>query len=492
MSETTGDSRYQRSGPAAGPGIAVVRRSAGFDGTLFNWRPRRLAESARTRSREMTVARALDLEANDPHVSGLIESISVNTVGAGFRAQAKIAGDQVPLTRAELALTQKRQEWEWRLFERSCDIAGRKHFADFCQLLDRCMLNRGEYLVVLRWREGSGRHALKLQLVDPLRLKTPSDLSGNGRVHDGVEVDGDGRAVAYWIHNDPRHPHRLCSASFKRIPARRGHRPQVLHGYVERQPDQYRGEVFFSPAMKFFRDLADVLDSEVVSNVITSALALFIETPHPDAAALAAMGGKAPVDGEPRYEGWDPGQVLYGSAGQKPHLLSGNRPGDNFLPFIETVLRAASSCAGIPYEVAAKKYGEMNYSSARAALLEAWRVFGQRQDWLIRHFCQTVWELVMEECYLRDYLELPQFYLHREAYTQSYWITPPKGHIDPVKEIQASILKLRNQMTTQTKLAAEQGLDWEADIAEERGRELEIDRQQGLSYPDKGEKKAHA
>lgn len=474
------------SGPQSGSPMMIERRAAGNKGTMSNWNPRRIHEAAMPRTRVKVVERALDLEANDPHVSGLIESINVNTVGSGFRAQAKIKAEQVPLTSSEIDLVQRQLEWEWQQFDQVCDIARKKHFPDFLTLIDRCMLNRGEYLVVTRMKKRPGdRHGLKLQLVDPLRLKTPSDKVKNPKIIDGVEFDDDGAPLAYWIHNNPANPHQLTSENFKRITARHGHRPRVFHGFMEKQPDQVRGEVFFSPAMKFFRDLSDLLDSEVVSNIITSALALFIQTGEPTAAAMAAAGGSSAekTDSGTMYENWDAGQVLYGRPGEEPHLLSANRPGDNFVPFIETVLRAASSCAGIPYEVAAKKYGDMNYSSARAALLEAWRVFGQRQDWLIRHFCRPIWAMVVEECWLRDYVELPDFYKYQTAYCRSGWIVPPKGHIDPIKEAQANILKLRNHMTTQTDIAAEAGKDWEEDIAAVRGREQQVDRANNLEYP---------
>lgn len=470
--------------PLSGPPIMVSRKSAGNSGTLSNWNPRKVIKSQIPRSREKIVTRALDLEANDPHVSGLIESINVNTVGVGFRAQSKIKVDMTPLPRGMADLLQKSAEWEWELFSKNCDIQKKKQFADICALVDRCMLNRGEYLVVTKMVPRSGRHDLKLMVVDPLRLKTPSDKTTDPHIIDGVHIDKYGAPVGYWIHDCPNKPHQLTSKSFKYIKAFHGHRKIVFHGFHEKSPDQYRGEVFFSPAMKFFKDLSDLLDSEVVSNIITSALALFIETPDPTAAARAAAGGAAPAaDGSPQYEDWDAGQVMYGRHGEKPHMLSANRPGDNFVPFIDTVLRAASSCAGIPLEVAAKNYKDMNYSSARAALLEAWRVFSFRQDWLIRHFCAPVWSLLLEECYLKSYIDYPHFYSHREAYSVSKWIVPPKGHIDEVKAVTSSILKLKNNMTTQTKIAAENGMDWQEDIAEERSREQEQEERLGLEYP---------
>lgn len=479
------------SGIQSGAGITVERRSAGSDGTMSNWTPKRLNESRITRTREKTVERALDLTANDAHVSGLIESMNVNVVGVGYRAQSKIMSDQVPLTRLEISTRQRSLEWEWKLFCRECDIQGRKEFVDILSVADRSMLVRGEYLILPRMVKNVGRYSLRLQVVDPLRLKTPSDLIKNERIIDGVEIDSVGKPTAYYIHADPRHPHNLNSKSFVRIPAATGHRKNVLHGFIEKDPDQYRGEVFFAPAMKFFRDLSDLLDSEVVSNIFTSAVALFIATNDPTAAAKAASGingGKTP--GRADIQNFDPGAVLYGRPGEEPHILEHNRPGQNFIPFVDTVLRAAATCAGIPLEVAMKRYGEMNYSSARAALLEAWRVFGYRQDWQQRHLCRPVWSMLVEEAWLRDYIELPDFYRYRAAYCESKWIAPARGQVDPVKETQSNILKWKYNQISHSDIAAAEGLDWEEDVAEKRAREQEIAAMYGLEYPDSDKKGA--
>lgn len=484
------------SGVAVGAPLTVQRRSAGSSGTLVNWQPRRLAALNLGRSREKIVERAIDLDQNDPHVSGLIEGMNINTVGIGFRAQSKIKARQVPIEGQ--TITDLQQDQEWELFCKNCDVHKVLHFVDFHNLADRSMLVRGEYLLLARMIKGSGRHSLKLQMVDPLRMKTPSDKMKSDRFIDGIELDGRGTPYAVWIHNNPKRPLSKHSRDYKRIKIWKGHRKQVFHGFIQKEPDQYRGQVFFSPAMKFFRDLSDLLDAEVVTNIITSAVAVFISSPDPTAAALAAGGGSAQVaaalaasgaDGE-RIEEWDPGSVLYGDPGQKPELLQGNRPGDNFVPFIDTVLRAASSCAGIPLEVATKRYGDMSYSSARAALLEAWRVFGYRQDWEMRQLCSPLWAMVQEESYLKGYLNAPGFYDNFEAYTKVKWIPPAKGQLEPVKETQSNILKLKHNMITQTDIAAEAGKDWETDIAEKRKAEKGVEESCGLEYPETNANKA--
>lgn len=455
--------------------------AASTTGTLQNWNPRRLTTMAEAREREKIAIRAMELEADDPHVAGLIESMNINTVGIGYNPQSRIRVDQVPAAGKDIGILQRQGEWNFTVWSKEADVQGSKHFNDILLLADRCMLVRGEYLILPRMlkRRGLRTYNLALQIIDPLRLKTPSDKTKNKNIIDGVEVDRNGRARAYWIQKTAAGTFAdLNSKNFVRIRAWKGHRPQVLHGFIQKDPDQYRGYVFFAPAMKFFRDLSDHLDAELVSNIVTSAAALFISSPDPTQAAMAASGGASEylksIRGE-RYEEVIPGAVFYGNPGEKPEVLEHNRPGKNFVPFVETILRAAAACGGIPYEVATRKYDQMNYSSARAALLDAWRVFKHRQDWECRHLAQPCWDMVQEEAFLRGNFEAKDFYVNRQAYCRAQWIPQARGHVDPVKEINAAILAKNHNLRTGADIISEFGSDYEA-VYEQRAKEKQLER----------------
>lgn len=466
----------------SGRGGSPKRGAAAKEGTLRNWNPNRINAALEARQREDVVYRALDLEANDPHVNGLVESMSINTVGSGFTAQSRIRADQLTLSEDKITELQKQMEWNWAVWSKEADVREKDHFNDLLAVADRSMLVRGEYLIIPQLVKRPHRtFSFALRAVDPLRLKTPTDLIKREDIIDGIEVDGDGFPKAYWVRRGNAKPTDGSSKSFVRIPAYNGHRKNVFHGYITKDPEQWRGYVFFAPAMKFFRDLSDHLDAELVSNIVTSAAALFIASPEPSAAVVAAMGGDvASLYSNELYEEVIPGQTIYGAPGQKPEVLEHNRPGNNFVPFVDTILRAASTCAGIPYEVAAKRYGEMNYSSARAALLDAWRVFGFRQSHLMRHLCQPCWEAVQEEAYLNNLLDMPEFYLRRHAYLKTEWLPQARGYVDPVKEVQSDILRLKYKLPggTYAAIGAAQGRDWEADMEQHaKERQLLIDKE---------------
>lgn len=90
-------------------------------------------------------------------------------------------------------------------------------------------------------------------------------------------------------------------------------------------------------------------------------------------------------DGERRerqlVQDLSPGQFLYGNENEKPYVLESKRPSANFSAFVEIVLRATAASVGIPYESLTKDFSKTNYSSARAALNEAWKLYSFYRNW---------------------------------------------------------------------------------------------------------------
>lgn len=56
-----------------------------------------------------------------------------------------------------------------------------------------------------------------------------------------------------------------------------------------------------------------------------------------------------------------------------------------------------------------KDFSKTNYSSARAALIEAWRFFNGRRSWIINYWAKPVFELWLEESVNRGLIEAPNF-----------------------------------------------------------------------------------
>lgn len=462
----------------------VVRRGGQKKGTLFNWIVSRLSRHNEGQERETLTERSQDLVANTPHAVSCIESLSTNVVGTGLNPQSKPKYKRLGITEAQSRDFAEQAEWAWNKWCAHADIHNRLYFQDLQYLAAYSMFTNGEWLFLpVKRREdpqpGQSAVRLALQALSPERMATPYDLATRGDIRDGVHLHTSGAPRAHYIATprDGKLQLRMDSSDFTRFPAMLGHRPGVLHSFhaAAKEPDRVRGVSILAPAMKCFKDLYDYLDFELVGAIVASSLSLFVEQQNP----ADYTGGFATESqgNQQKYQEVEPGQIIYGNAGERPHTLKNERPANTFDGFVETLIRAVGTSVGLPYEVVAKDFSKTNYSSARAALLEAWRVYMLHRKWLERHFCQPVWRMVIEEAWLRGEIELPRggpdFYVALPEYTASTWIGPAKGHVDPVKEMTANIKGLENNIYTLADLTAEQGMDWEAQVGQ-RQREKEM------------------
>lgn len=458
---------------------AISRSGGGSSGALASWSPRRVTWREEGRQREVIADRANDLVANDPHACSLVEAISVNGVGPGLWPQSKPNWKRLGITEEQAAEIAEAAEWEFELFNREADARGISDFYGIqFQNLWSTLVN-GEFLnLPLMLEDPSRRYRLALQTLDPVRMRTPLDLSTATHIRDGVRLGPLGEPAGYFIADpdDGRLLARLTSSHYQELPPRRGHRPVVLHRFHAKQPEQVRGVSVLAPGMSFFRNFADYLDYELLGAIVAASFPVWIEKTNPyDAAGLPGVRQVAGENGKTtQYREIAAGQVAYGNPGEKPHILESNRPGNSFQVFVETVLRAVGAAAGMPYEIVAKDFSKTNYSSARAALQEAWRVFELYQDWLIGGFCQVVWEMFFEEAVLWGRIPLPagapNFYEYRAEYCAATWVGPERTNVDPVKEMVADIMGLNAGIVTLADIAAKRNKDWEAQ-AKQRSRE---------------------
>ncbi len=464
---------YGANGQPLGLESYQVRKTAARRaGSLKNWIPKRLfSDSEAAAEREIIVARSMDLAGSDAHAAGILDTFAVTIVGGGLNPHPLLDATAPDLGADETDALRAAQLAVYRTWSPTADAGGRMTFAALQYLAMRCLLQYGEYLFLLPMLgdDPLRPYALAVQAICPLRLKTPLDLAGDANIRDGVEVGPYGQPVAYWIKKAAPGgwPTLDTSANFLRIPARVGRRVNVLHGFMANDPEQVRGLPFFAPALKLFRDLADYLDAELVSNIVTAAFSLFIETEAMDpsfpAAGLATFSGaEAQGDGstfERRYQELVPGQIMFGDAGQKPHPIAANRPGTTFEPFIKVIEHSISMSLGVPYPVLFKNFDDMTYASYRSAMLEAWRLFRARRTWLAHSFCQPVWRMLMEEAWLRGDLPVDDYYGREALLAATEWIGPPKGQIEPVKEVQADILSVQHNLKSREEVMLEQGRD---------------------------------
>lgn len=485
--------------------VAAPSRDAGsFRGSIAGWTGQQIhSDRAESRERSVMQRRTDDLWANDWAARSGVDAIANNAIGTGLIPQARPAAAILGISVEEARTTARIMEWLWSQWTQEAHAAGQLHFEDLQYLGLRTMLRAGEMLhlpVMLSEEErvAEGRvFSLCVQNLAPQRLMTPADMGHIPSLHDGVELSPTGRPLAYHIATPTPTAAGAdapllagaaapFSSDFTRIPARVGHRPGIFHLFRHDSDEQVRGISPLAHGIKLFRHLSDALDYELFAQVIAAAFPVYFAQENPGMAnmpgismpGMPGMGQEGADEDRPLYAPLAPGSMLYGPAGEKPEVLESKRPSQNFVSFVEIILRAMSASLGIPYESLSKDFSRTNYSSARAALNEAWKLYTFYRQWFARMYCQPLWEMVMEEAYLRGLLVLPRsapgFYEARRFWCSTVWVGPARGFVDPVKEITATVMALQNRLTTYGEAWMERGGDFDdaLDIMREEARQM--------------------
>ena len=463
------------------------RGAAKRQGSMKNWIPKRLiSHQSEQMQREQIVERSIDLVQNDPHAGGIIESLATTIVGSGLVPEPSLDASALGMTKEAVQALQARQRAVYNTWSPWADAGERMNDGAIQYLVQRCMLQYGEYFVLLPMinNDPVRHYSLACQVIHPLRVETPHELYNDPNIRDGIELGEYGQPAAYWVRKGDRTASGMGMMSssmenFVRIPARVGHRWNMLHDFICEDTDDVRGTPILARGMKFFRDLNDYFDAELVSNVVTAVYAMFIETGDVDpmlaAQAMAGYTERPAGESERRYEEMVPGQIMYGSAGQKPHAISADRPGPTFKIFIKEIKKALALSVGMPYVTLFKDVEETNYAGFRSAMLDAWRVFTQRRMWLGQRFNDPRRKMLLEEAYLMGELDMPGFYDRMDLYCACQWIGSPKGNIEPIKEVQADVIAIKNNLKTRAAAISERGGEWRRtfDQLEEETRDLE-------------------
>jgi lambda family phage portal protein len=444
------------------------------------------------------VSRSRDLTRNHGVAAGAIQTLVDNVIGTGLRLAS------IPDYRALGKTKEWADDWargvesEWRAWSEStaCDAANALTFHGMTALVFRASLINGEVLALPLWLESrldqrGASYATTIQLIEADRLSNPAGVQDSKTLRSGIEIDTYGAAVAYHIRKT--HPgdayigYGQDREEWLRVPVRTQFgRLRVLHVHDKERTGQHRGKPLLTSIMAMFKMLDHYERSELQAAVVNAMIAAFIETPL-DGEAIGEMFGGSVEDYLAARNEWDiklqGGSIIPVFPGDKVSPFTPSRPNSGYGQFVENVLRHIGAGLNIPFELLMKDFSKTNYSSARAALLEAWRYFNARRQWMATYWAKPVYELWLEEAINRGVIDAPDFYERRAAWTRCKWIGPGRGWVDPVKEAKAAQLRMQIGLSTLEDECASQGLDWE-EVLEQLAREKAKITELGLTIND--------
>ena len=344
-------------------------------------------------------ARSADLFERNLYARGLIRRLVENEVNTGLHLEA--TPEEAILGKPEDSLADWSEETEnrfalWGKNPAICDAKERSSFGALQAEARREALVGGDVLCVLK--QDQRTKLPRIDLIPGERVQTPwARIADGTEICEGVELDGAGRHVAYWVRQD--------DGTSKRLPAfgeKSGRRLAWLLYGTDKRVSDVRGTPLLGVVLQSLKELDRYRDAALRKAVINSMIALIVKKGEPGpgsnmgrragvASGVATTSGT--VGDTPRR--WSFTEMIPGAVveelnqGEEPMPFPSGADID-FREFEECVIASIAWTEGIPPEILTLSFSN-NYSASQAAINEFKLHLNLARTDFGEQFCQPVY-----------------------------------------------------------------------------------------------------
>ena len=410
---------------------------------------------------------------------GIIETLVNDCIGTGPRLQF-LNPDLLGVGDDPEARKTAKQDWQaiagqvelaWAEWCKAINLTGK------LRVMRRARTVDGESFAILSTNPGIKNPVqLDLTVVECDRVANPTGSKPETQQYiDGVTLDPFGNVVSYDILDN--HPGDLVWGA-DLMSYRTFMSANVIHWFREDRPEQRRGVPECQTALPLFAikrrfTLATVLAAENAANhamVLSMGEGAFDHmAPDPDASpwmTLNLQRNMATV-------------VPNGTLQQ----IKPEHPSTTYPAFVKELINEMARCLNMPYNIAAANSSGYNYASGRMDHQVYDRSIKIDQSWCAdvvvnRVFAEWLWEAALAGILpaaivqaVMDWREGASAFPFRTVWT---WDRRP--HVDPTKEAQGQLIRLKNGTTSRRHELHEAGLDMdEVDTAAAEGYGLDLE-----------------
>jgi len=419
--------------------------------------------------------RARHMAKNEPMARKYLGLVCANVVGTnGFVLQCRSLmqnGQQDGLANAAIEAG-----WDDWSKPKNCDVSGRMSLPDFERAVMRGVARDGEAIVRIR-SDADNKYGYALQFIDIERLDTMLNRDASGTqnaITMGVEVNGDNRPVAYHIVTQYLGKD-ITARKTARIPAE-----EILHLFVTDDPEQVRGIPWMHASMIRMHHLGGYEEAAIIAARVGASKMGFFTTPDGDPAPLA--------DGEDEnqvpFTEADPGQFGVLPEGVHFEKFDPDYPHAMYDTFTKAAKRDIGSGLNVSYHSLANDLEGVNFSSIRSGTLEERDEWMMVQGWFISQFLEPVYEGWLRSALLKGAIVMPNGSALPAAKLQKFMAHEFMGRrwqwVDPMKDIQASVIAVDKGLASPYKIAAQQGQDAE-DVIDDIARFQEYAKEKNVT-----------
>ena len=427
--------------------------------------------------------RSRDLYAGGGLARSGAATLKTNVVGWGIRPKPKIDGELLGMNDEACSEWERNTLREFNLWADNamCDAERSKNFYTMQQLAFLSELVSGDCFVLFGMKENKRTpYQTTIRILEADRVSTPETdgeseakaTDGGGRIIDGIEIDKEGVVVR--VHVTNRHP--LMESSDEEVEwipidviGKDTGYPNILHIMTFERPEQRRGIPFVSSQIEQIKQLDRYINSELAAQVVASMLTAFVTSQDDD----GKFGLEDAVNDDEKVSDDDlnlelaPGAIYSLPPGKSIQTVNPIRTNTGFEQFVSALETIIGASMEIPKEVLIKKY-DSNYTAARSALLDFWKIVRVHRTAFNASFNQPIYEQWLSEAVAIGRIEAPGFFddpAVRAAWCGCMWNGASMGHVDPLKEINAAEKRIDLNISTQEQEAAEyNGADWLANV----------------------------
>jgi lambda family phage portal protein len=462
--------------------------------------------------KDETDARVRDLASGDAYVASGMGLQQDSIVGDVFTLNALPVAKVLGLDETWATEFQEEVEQKFTLWAQSPknwpDVQRTKNFTDLIRLAVGVSALSGEFLFTTEWVREPGRPSRTCFCpIELERLSNPNGEADSQKMRRGVERDRNGKPIAYHIRKAHPSDFNEPEAFFwERIPAEKPWgRPMVSLIMEHRRPDQTRALSSLYSALSELQMMRKFRGIVLQNAIVNSTFAATIESELPSEVVFQSLGGG---------NAGDPGDVIteYGAAylsaidaytkgsrhmqidGVKiPHLYPGTKlklqpasaGGPLGTDFEKSMLHYLAAILDLSYEELARDYTGANYTTMRAAVAQTGRAMRGKK---VRVADRS--GLIVYRCWLEEMINTGQISawrksiniydgLNMEALTNAAFIGASTAQIDEMKETEAAVLRIANNLSTVEDEAGRLGKDWRRIMAQ-RKREIELEKKNDL------------
>lgn len=391
--------------------------------------------------------RSAQLFTENLYARGLIRRLVTNIINTGLGLES--TPDEKIIGLPEDSLNDWREDVEnryhlWAKNPTLCDYYGRQTYGELQKEAYREALVEGDILVVLHIDEVTGFP--KVQLVSGSLVEDPDQEVDNDIVH-GVELDAQGRHVAYWVTQDN---------GSTRIPAygpSSGRRVAWMFYGTDKRKDDVRGQPILSLILQSLKELDRYRDATVRKAVINAIIAMFIQkdadkmSTKPMTGGAVRRGSGTVTDNTGTERTFNLSEHTPGvyfeelQTGEKPVPYSIQGTDVNFGAFEASIVNAIGWANETPPEILQLGFSH-NYSASQAATNE-YKIYQNMERTRIGDgILQVVWVEYFTSSVMMGKIAAPGFLEARNdptqwdifgAWTSADWSGAIKPAVDLLK-----------------------------------------------------------